>query len=239
MAALLYTIHHSPWSERARWALLHHKVDFEERTHVPLTGELGLRIRARRWGKVSVPLLVDDDGKRVEGSLAIAEHVDRKGRAATLFPEGSRDSIRALYEALEDAMRAARARHVHRLMQDEEGLDASLPGFVRALPFHRPIGRLGVGFITRKYDARDESVDDRMRAGLLAVREALGSKPYVLGSFSFADVLATSVVQTVEPVDDRYLELPHATRRMWTHDGLRRDFADLIAWRDRVYRERR
>jgi glutathione S-transferase len=237
VTALLYTIHHSPWSERARWALQHHKVEFEERAHVPLTGELALRIRAKRWGKVSVPMLVDDDGTPVVGSLEIAEHVDRKGQQPTLFPDGARDDIRALYETLEDALRAARARSVHRLMTDDEGIDATVPGFVRALPFHRAIGRLGVRYITRKYEARDESTDARTRAGLLAVRDALGSKPYVLGTFSFADVLATSVVQTVAPVDDRYLELPPATRRMWTHERLRGEFGDLIAWRDRVYRE--
>lgn len=237
MPALLYTIHHSPWSERARWALKHHKVDFEERKHVPLTGELALHVRAKRWGKVSVPLLVDVDGTPVVGSLAIAEHVDRKGAQAKLFPAGARDRIHALYEAMEEVLHAARARYLTRVLADTAGLDESLPGFLRDKPFGRAMGRMGVGFVARKYDARDVSVDDRMRAGLVALREALGGKPYVLGAFSFADVLGASAVQTIDPVSDHYLELRPATRRMWTHEGLRGEFGDLIAWRDRLYRE--
>jgi glutathione S-transferase len=239
MPAILFTVHHSPWSERARWALSHHEVAFEERPHVPLVGELALRYRAKRWGKVSVPLLLGDGPRAVEGSLAIAEHVDPKGRGTSLFPEGARDRIRALYEALEDALRAARARHVSRLAEDPEGLDASLPKMMRRMPFARSMGRIGVAFITKKYDARPESIDDRMRAGLLAVRAALADKPYVLDAFSFADILAASVVQTIDPVADTYLPLPPATRVVWTHDSLRREFADLVAWRDRVYRNHR
>jgi glutathione S-transferase len=239
VTATLYTIHHSPWSERARWALTHHKVDFRERIHVPLTGELALRMRAKRWGKVSVPLLVDDDGTPVVGSLAIAEHVDAKGGGSKLFPEGARDRIRALYEAFEGALNAGRARVTGKMLVDDEALDAGMPSFLRGVPFGRAMGRVGVRFITRKYEVTGDALDERSRAGLLAAREALGGKPYVLDAFSFADILAASVVQTIEPVADAYLKLPPATRAMWTHDGLRREFADLVAWRDRVYRERR
>jgi glutathione S-transferase len=235
--ATLFTVHHSPWSERARWALSHHRVAFVEKTHVPLVGELALRARARRWGKVSVPLLLDADGTPVEGSLAIAEHAERIGQGPPLFPAAGVETIRALYETLEDALRAARARHVQRLATDAEGLDATLPAFLRPLPFGRALGRVGVAFITRKYDARDESGDARSRAGLLAVRAALGGRRYVVDGFTFADILGASVVQTIEPVADRLLALSAPTRRLWTHDPLRREFADLVTWRDRVYAE--
>lgn len=238
MTATLYSIHHSPWSERARWALLHHEIAFDERTHVPLVGELALRRRAKSRGKVSVPLLVDD-GVAIQGSLAIGEHVDEKGGKARLFPSGARDRIRELYEALEDALAAARARHVRSLGTDSEARKASLPPFLRALPFSSLAARVGIAFITRKYAARDESIDERMRAGLRTVRDALGGRPYVLEAFSFADILAASVVQVIEPVDDVYLELAPATRRVWTHDVLRDEFTDLVAWRDGVYREHR
>ncbi len=239
MKPTLYTIHHSPWSERARWALLHHEIAFDERAHVPLIGELALRRRAKSRGKVSVPLLVDADGVAVQGSLAIAEHVDERGGKSPLFPAGARDRIRELYDALEDAMSAARARHVRSLAKDDEARQASLPPFLKALPFSSFSARLGIAFITRKYAAHDESVDDRMRAGLLAAREAVAGKPYVLDAFSFADILAASIVQAVEPVDDAYLPLPPPTRRVWTHDALRGEFADLVAWRNRLYAEHR
>ena len=239
VAATLYTLHQSPWSERARWALLHHQVDFVERAHVPITGELALRLRAKKWRRVSVPLLVDDDGTPVVGSLEIAEHVDRKGKGATLFPADLRGRIQSLHETLEATMNAARARLMGRLRADPEALNASLPSYLQGTPFASAVGRAAVSFIVRKYDVRDDDVDARMRAGLLSVREVLGSKPFVLGDFTFADVLATSVVQTIEPVDDRYLRLAPATRRSWMHDTLRHEFADLVAWRDGVYRAHR
>jgi glutathione S-transferase len=239
VTATLYSIHHSPWSERARWALLHHEIPFDEKSHVPLIGELALRRRAKVSGKVSVPLLVDDDGVATQGSLAIGERVDERGAKSPLFPKGAGDRIRALYDELEDALSAARARHVQTLGTDREARLASLPPFLRKLPFSSSTARLGIAFITRKYGARPESVDDRMRAGLLAVRDALGDRPYVLDAFSFADILAASVVQTVDPVDDVYIELPPPTRRAWTHDTLRAEFSDLVAWRNRLYRDHR
>jgi len=236
----LYVIHHSPWSERARWALLHHKLKFEEREHVPLVGELSLRMRAKNTkGKVSVPLLVDDDGMSVQGSLAIGEHVDRRGKRDKLFPEGARERIQELYDGVEDSLRAARERFTRDLMDDHEAQLESLPPALRALPFASFSARIGTQFIVGKYNARIGSVDDRIRSGLRKVREALGGKPYVLDAFSFADVLGASVVQAVVPVDAKYLDVPPGTRRLWKHEKLAKEFPDLVAWRDAVYGKHR
>jgi glutathione S-transferase len=238
VSATLYAIHHSPWSERARWALEHHGTAFEEREHTPLIGELALRLRSNVKGKASVPLLVDGK-KAVQGSLAIAEHAEETGRGAPLFPPGAHESIRALYETLEDSMSAARARFVCALANDREAQLESLPKFLRVLPFARMSARLGISFIAKKYGARDESLDDRMRAGLVAVREALAGNRYVHAQFSFADILGASVVQTIEPLDDAYLTCPPATRSLWMHDALRVEFHDLIQWRNSLYGEHR
>jgi glutathione S-transferase len=128
----LYVIHHSPWSERARWALRHHRIDFEEREHVPLIGELALRSRSRKPGKVSVPLLLDGD-EAISGSLEIGAYVDAKGKRAKLFPDGSEPRIRALHEALEDPLSAARERFVRDLATDAEAQLEVVPSFLRAL----------------------------------------------------------------------------------------------------------
>jgi glutathione S-transferase len=235
----LYVIHHSPWSERARWALLHHETTFEEREHVPLVGEMALRMRAKGQGKVSVPLLVDGD-EAIQGSLAIGAHVDRKGAHEKLFPEGSVAAITALHETLEDALAAARERFVIGLASDREAQLESLPPLLRSLPFATLSARIGTAFVTSKYNARIGSVDDRIRAGLRVVREALhGGKRYVQGAFSFGDIVGTSVVQAIVPLADSVLELPPATRALWHHPKLAREFEDLTAWRDRVYADHR
>ncbi len=239
MNATLFVLHHSPWSERARWALLHHKIAFEEREHVPLIGELALRMRAKHKGKVSVPLLVDDDGNAVQGSLAIGEHVDKIGKKEKLFPEGSRDVIVKLYDVLEDALSAAREGFVRDLMHDKEAQMESLPPLLRALPFASMSAKLGTAFVASKYNARIGSVDDRIRKGLQAVRDAIDKKDYVLGAFSFADIVGTSIVQAIAPGDDKYVRILPGTRRLWNHAKLQKEFAELIEWRNRVYAKHR
>lgn len=241
MSVTLFVIHHSPWSERARWALLHHKIQFEEREHVPLIGELALRMRAKNTkGKVSVPLLVGDDGESVQGSFTIGEYVDEKGKRDKLFPEGSRDAIHALYEALEDPLAAAREGFVRDLMNDKEAQLESLPPFLRSLPFASLSAKVGTAFVANKYNARIGSVDDRIRAGLRTVREAIGKKEYVIGDgFSFGDVVGTSIVQAIAPGDDKYIRIPPGTRALWNHTKLQKEFAELIEWRDRVYKKHR
>jgi glutathione S-transferase len=236
----LFVIHHSPWSERARWALYHHKIEFEEREHVPLIGELALRIRAKNTkGKVSVPLLVDDDGHSVQGSFAIGEHVDAIGKKEKLFPEGSREKIEALYDALEDPLAAAREGFVRDLPTSREAQLEAIPPFMRALPFAAMSARIGVAFVANKYNARIGSVNDRIRDGLRAVRDALAGKDYVLDSFSFADIVGTSIVQAIAPGDDKYVRIPPGTRALWNHAKLQKEFAELVAWRDRVYAKHR
>ncbi len=245
MSATLYVIHHSPWSERARWALLHHKIAFDEREHVPLIGELALRMRAPKnvrgnKGKVSVPLLVHEDGETTQGSFAIGEYVDSIGKKEKLFPEGSREKIKALFDALEDPISAGREAFVRDLATSKEAQLEALPGALRALPFATLSARIGTAFVANKYNARIGSVDDRMRAGLRAVKDAIGTKDYVLDSgFSFGDIVATSIVQAIAPGDDKYVRIPPGTRALWNHPKLQKEFAELIAWRDRVYADHR
>ena len=238
MTAALYVLHHSPWSERARWALEHHGIAFEEREHVPLIGELALRARAKKWsGKVSVPLFVDPGaGVVVQGSTAIAEHADAIGSGSRLFPPDSRATMNALEDAVEDLLNAARARFVLQLGSDREARLESVPPWMRPIPFVAvPSAKLGAWFIARKYRASFEGIDARIRAGLQAVRDALGSRAHVLGAFSYADILAASAVQAIAPPAERFLDLPPATRRLWAHPELARELADLIAWRDALY----
>lgn len=235
----LYVIHHSPWSERARWALLHHELTFREKEHVPLVGEFALRRRAKRKGKVSVPLLVEDDGQAIQGSMEIAEHADKIGTRPTLFPPGEEAKIREAFDAIEDSICAARERFGLRLKDDTEAQIDVLPPLLRKLPFAGLSAKLGTSFIKSKWEANKGSIDDRIRAGMTKVRELVGGKPYVLSEFSFADIVCTSVVQVVRPVDSRFWDFSPPMRRVWSDDAIAEDFGDVIAWRDSVYEKHR
>jgi glutathione S-transferase len=236
---ILYAMPYSPWSERARFALLHHRCEFVEREHVPVLGELALRARSRRpFGNVSVPMLIDD-GRAIMDSLAIAEHVDAQAGATTLFPAEHRDAIRALNARIEPMFQAARARSIQRNMEDDEtALDMVPPG-LRKLPFALTTSRLGSRFVAWKHPTSFDGILQRMCEGLVDIRKALGGREYVHGAFTYADIIAASALQVVAPVDDRYIPLSAVKRRAWSDSDLAVEFGDLVKWRDALYAKHR
>ncbi len=240
--ARLYAEHFAPWCEKARWALDHHRVAYRYTEHLPLLGELVLRVAARRpVGRVTVPLLVDGDAVLMD-SFAIARHAERIGRGAPLFPRGREEEVAAWNARSELAMSAGRAMLLSRMAGDRAALVEQVPGFVpgaiRAVM--TPVASTAVGHLTRKYgvrageEARHESAS---RAVLDGLRAALaGGREHLLGDgFSYADIAMAAALQFVRPVDGRYIRLGPATRAVWTHAALASEFADLLAWRDRLY----
>lgn len=229
----------SPWCERARFVLLHHRWTFAEKEHVPLIGEVALQLRARRLGqRVSVPLLLDD-GAVVMGSLAIAEHVDARGEQAKLIPAALRAEVQALHERLEPVMATGRAQALRTVLADDEVALAAAPPRLRTLPGARTAARLGARFLLRKYDVSFAGITERLRAGLVEVRRTLGGRRHVHHEFSYADVLCASLLQFVAPVSDRVVPLEPATRRSFSNPELAQEFSDLVAWRDELYAQHR
>jgi glutathione S-transferase len=233
----LYSLPYSPWSERVRWVLLHHGVEFSEEAHTPLIGELGLRRRAHRFrGRVTVPLLVDGSNPVME-SLAIAEYVDALGEQASLFPGDLRGPIRALNAQLEPTFWCGRAWFT-RSLDDAAALEL-LPAGLRSLPFAVHSARLGVAFIARKNPTPAGDIESRLQEGLREVRRLLDGKPYVHDGFTYADIACATALQFVSPLDETYLPLAAALRKCWQHRELCQEFADLVAWRDALYRQHR
>jgi glutathione S-transferase len=234
-ALRLYVMPYSPWSERARWALLHHRLPFQEVVHTPLVGELAIRMRARQLtGKVTVPLL--RDGKRVVmDSLRIAEYADSRGHGTRLFPEGRAGDIARLNERAEVVFRAGRLKLLELGRVSDEIAREFLPPPLRALPFAATSSRLGSRFIARKHGAAGKDADAVIRNGFLEVRQLLEGRAFVFDAFSYADILAATTLQFLKPVEDRYVPLGPRTREGLTNPELVREFADLVAWRDALY----
>ncbi|WAS96011.1 glutathione S-transferase family protein [Nannocystis punicea] len=245
MVATLVQLDISPWSERARWAFDHHGLAYTTVEHVPVIGERKLRrLVGRRDGPATVPVLIDGDAV-IADSWDIARHAERIGSGAPLFPEGRLDEVRRWNDVADAAMRSGRALAVAATLRDPAALDESMPpqmpGWVRRLL--RPINRQAMRWFARKYglsladlaphEARQREGFDALRAGLTA------SAPYLLGSFSYADIAAATLLQGVQPVADEYLPLGPATRAGWTQPALAREYADLLKWRDELYRKHR
>ena len=237
----LYAESFAPWCEKARWALDHHRVPYDYTEHLPMIGELGLRIAARKWsGRVTVPLLVDG-GDALMDSVAIARWAERRGAGSPLFPAERDDAIAAWNERSEMVMTAGRALLLPRIAASSAALREQLPPFVpRSLRGAlKPLASSGVGHLTRKYGIRGEdhaAHESRARAALDELRAVVSNgSEHLLGAFSFADITMATSLQFILPVDDRYIALGPATREVWTHPELAREHADLIAWRDRLY----
>ncbi|MGE0322025.1 MAG: glutathione S-transferase family protein [Polyangiaceae bacterium] len=240
MSRTLFGLAYSPWTERARWALDHHRIPHRYREHLILLGEPALRWRARNTGvpKASVPLLVDGD-LIIGDSLEIALHADAVGRGeslSTAHPEFADFSLR-----VEGALRAARALVTAAILADPEALrESARAAAPEALtPMLRPVAATAARFIARKYSA-DLTANGRNRA---SIREVLGElrqrragAPYLLGDrFSAFDIWAATLLQAVKPVSHTYIRLSPAVEQAWSQPELAGEFEDLVSWRDRMY----
>lgn len=233
----------SPWSEKARWALDHHRIAYRFHEYVPMLEEPWLRLRLGAFtGRVSVPALVGDDGT-LRDSFAIAEDAERKGGGAPLFPTPMRAAIAEWNARSERALQATRVRVIVRMGEvrdaDLEALPPYIPGWLR--PLTRGTATMGVAFLRRKYDlTRDLAATDMtLRAELGAWRDALGGRPTLGDAISYADITMAVTLQGIRPVADSYIPLGPATREVWSNDELAREVGDLLEWRDALYAKHR
>jgi len=238
--------HFSPWSEKARWALDHHGLAYDYREHVPLLGELLLRLRTRRpTGRVITPALITPHGVLMD-SFAIARHADKIGRGPTLFPRDHDAAITAWNARSETALAAGRALYLERLTHDRAAKIEMQPPFLPE-PVRRasvPAADLAITFLRRKYkidDAALAAADATLARELDGLRAALaGGRAYVVGEgLTYADLAMAVTLQFVAPVDGQYIALGPAARASWGYAALAERFADLVAWRDGLYERHR
>ena len=241
----LVAMPHSPWSERARWALDHHRVEYELVRHTPLLGERRLRrLVGPKKKRATAPVLVFPGAVLTE-SWTIVQHADRHGHSELLLPEDRLKEVRSYADLADRTLEAARALVVRALLANPEALDEALPpgvpGWLR--PCLRPLTRLGARWFARKYDVRLDGGAEHlatMRTALGAVRAKLAkSSPYLLGSFTYADIAMAVSLQSVAPVADRFIALGPATRRAWSLPALAAEFPDVLTWRDQMYERHR
>jgi glutathione S-transferase len=239
----LYSLFLSPWSERARWVLEHHGLPYRKIEHTPFLGERRLRrVLGNPSGRVTVPVLIAD-GQVLKDSWEIALYADRVGHGAPLIGDAQAD-VRRWHDLAEHALSAGRSLTIARTLASDPALDETV-GAPRLLrPLVRPIGRYVLRWFGRKYaleldPARAVAVAQPARQALDQLRRELNGADYLLGRFSYADIIAASLLQGVSPVSDRYLRLSPGIRGAWTQAEVAASYSDLIAWRDRLYERHR
>lgn len=238
------TIAFSPWSEKARWALDHHRVAYREAPYTPLLGEYALRFRMRKpFGRISVPVLYD--GHRwLTDSFEIARYAEEIGRGTPLFPSDAFTQIAEWNQRSEAALAAGRAILMRTWVDTPELAAAALPpGLPAALKrLLLPLGRQRLGAFMAKYRlAEGEDADAVLTTELDVLARALSGRRYLVGdSFSYADITMALTLQQVKPVDPHYIErLSGLGPDGMNVTELERRYADLIDWRDELYAKHR
>lgn len=237
----LIALPYSPWSEKARWALDHHRIDYVEKLHTPMLGEVALRWRLRHGdGPRSVPVLVTEH-ETIGDSLQIAQYAERHGTGAPLFRRGEEDETRRWNDLSDRVMNAGRVLVTLRTAADPEACREALPGFVPP-GLRRPLGpatRMAVRFVQRKYDVHtdEHAARDDIRAVFAELRAALsdGRRTIAGGPLGYADIAMATTLQFVRPLQTGIAPLGPATRRAWTDLELAGEYTDLLEWRDQLY----
>ncbi len=242
----LLAISYSPWSEKARWALDHHGVQYTEVEYAPLIGEPALRKRLGKWrGPISVPLLLKADGS-ISDSFAIARYAEDIGSHPTsLFPAGHAEAITEWNQHSEEALFAGRALVTIRTMEDPIARAEAMPRMSPALSkaLRLPFTAFGAAYLRHKYKYGKSPTPHRaaLSKSLCALRDTLADgRPYLIGeTFSYADLAMATALQCVRPVTDEFIKLRPATRGVWTDEAFASEFAPLLEWRDRIYQDHR
>jgi glutathione S-transferase len=232
----------SPWTEKARWALEHHRIAFDYDEYTPLMSEPWLRIRARRLrGPISVPYLLARDGSLSLGdSFAIAREADRRASTSSLLvpPDLDEEEITQWNDRAERLMRAGRSQILARTEEDKEVAMESLPSHIpKALrsPLSGTV-RLGTSYLRKKYKVQPIP-DEALEPDLQTIRETIernGGEGLVKNRFTVADIAIVTALQAIRPHETEPVGLAPAQRKAWSRPTLASRFEDVLRWRDQM-----
>lgn len=229
----LVHILYSPWSQRARWALDHHRVAYRSTPYTPTIDEPKLRVRLRRpFARVSVPILFEENGDVLDESWDIARHADGIGEGEPLFFDV--EAARYWNGIADKALSAGRHRAVETTLRDPEAQRDAMEGIfpTRLHGVLRPVAILAAKQLKRKYPAGPgKDLEDALEKW----RTALDGKPFLLDRLSYADLTMAVALEFVSP--GTHVRRSETERGVWTDARLASRYADLIEWRDRLIAE--
>jgi glutathione S-transferase len=239
----LYGAPESPWTERARWPLDHHRLSYEHFSGTRLQDMAKLRLLTRRpTGALPLPIL-RDNLQVISGSFEIALHAERAGTGPRLVPDITA-AIR--WNRLgERALAASRLLAEQRIAEDPAALQELLPEAVPAgvRELLTPLAEQWVRMHSGPREASppvSDLAESSLRDLLGQVRATLVQSPYLLGtSFSLADISIAVAIDSFAPRAAGGPALGPATRDCWTHRALSAEFADLLEWRNLIYAKHR
>ncbi len=240
---------YSPWTERARWALDHHRVPYEFAFYMPILGEPLLRLRLGKLGHATVPVLFRNGKPPITDSVDIAKAAGslavEGANVASLFPPEREAGIDEWLTELEVMLAASRNIVGTKTVTNDEVLAAEAPKWIPG-PMRAFAARSVMKLFLAKYGLPDrDATNDQaiMRTFLIRTTSRVSAlpkeKPYLLGEFSFADISLATGLQMILPVRHERVRMRSQLRNAWTQTELIPLCEPLLAWRDELYRKHR
>ena len=222
----LITMYGSPWSERVRWALAFKGLPYEKENYEAGVDEEKIK---KLTGQALVPVLVVD-GKVIPDSTAILEWLEASRPEPALLPKSAKDRATAtLWEevALNALGPHGRVMITGRLLRiDDPEAQKSGKYFAEKYgysPFEEEQSRLTVARI------------------LTSLKETLSGREYLVGdAFTRADITVAAMLMLFKAAPQEFFVFTPELRFVYL-DQLGEDprFAEVFAWRDRMYKDHR
>jgi glutathione S-transferase len=216
----------SPWSERVRWALKFKGLAYEKENYEAGVDEEKIK---KLTGQHMVPVLVAD-GKVIPDSSAILDWLEETRPEPALLPKSPKDRATAtLWEevALNALGPHGRVMIVGRLLRiDDPEAQKSGKYFAEKYgysPFEEEQSRLTVTRI------------------LTSLKETLRGREYLVGdTFTRADITVAAMLMLFKAAPQEFFFFEPPVRMVYL-DQLGEDpkFAEVFAWRDRMYKNHR
>ena len=242
----LYQLSYSPWSEKARWALDSAQLSYQPLEFDPIYGWITLRVRTANLKEpLTVPVMIDGATKLTD-SFDIAMWSQDQSPQSKLMPADKLEQIKQWNKLSEEGLCAARAICVSKAANNKAAKTESVPAIIPswARPYATPLVSRALNQLAHKYqfplDESNQAAHQTLERVLEQLAQALeGGKPYILGEFSYADIVMATSLQFIKPVADEYIALGEATRACMTIPELAYRYAALIEWRDGLYEKHR
>jgi glutathione S-transferase len=222
----LISMYGSPWSERVRWAFAFKKLPYEKQNYEAGVDEAAVK---KLTGQAMVPVLITDD-KVIPDSSAILDWLEETRPEPALLPKSAKE--RAMVTLWEEVALNALGPHGRNLTTG------------RLLRIDHPEAQKSGKYFAEKYGYSPFAEEQSRLAArriLTSIRDTLSDRQYLVGdAFTRADITVAAMLMVLKAAPQEFFFFTPELRFVYL-DKLGDDpaFAEVFAWRDRMYKNHR
>ena len=223
----LITMYGSPWSERVRWAFAFKRLPYEKQNYEAGVDEAAVK---ELTGQAMVPVLIADGKVVIPDSSAILEWLEETRPEPALLPKSAKE--RALVTLWEEVALNALGPHGRTLIVGRELRSDNAEAQKHGKYFGEKYG------YSEFAEQQSRLTVTRI---LTSLKETLNGRRYLVGdTFTRADLTVAAMLMLLKAAPQEFFFFPPPVRMMYL-DKLGDDpaFAEVFAWRDRMYSNHR